>query len=181
MPRVMTAGGQKLLDELPLFLRVNHQYRAWCNALAEQIGILEAETTRLEAEAIPSTASAMLGLWESIVDISVPDGTTVAQRRAALIAFISIMSSDGSGSSWVANLDKILNTTWTYEVHDPAVPTSPPANYINVKVPYATGSFEAEILRDFLQRITAATVVLNAFYSQGFILDESLLDEHPLN
>ncbi|MDT7782067.1 MAG: Bacteriophage Mu-like, Gp48 [Pseudonocardiales bacterium] len=180
--RVMTAMGRELLELYPPFLRRVPLIQGVCNAVGGEVELQDAMLDELERNLTAATAEEHLGLWESQMGLTVdPPGLSVAQRQALVRGYMALMVASGSGLDWEATITLVLGTSgWSYLTNDPSNPSSPPPHVVRLYLPYAPGSMSASIAVKLVRAATPAADQIDVFYTQGFILDESLLDSDPL-
>lgn len=164
-----------MLDYYPPFLRTDYRRMALCNCAADEFNLLDLAVSKLERNCIPNTAEEHLNFYEAMLGVSVDNpNMTLVERKNTVLAFLKRVAMSGSTADWVEVAGLILATTWSYSVGDPD------HNVLTVRVPYTVGSIQAELAEALLGEITPAVMLINVTYSQGFILDESLLDEDLL-
>lgn len=184
MPRVMTTAGAELLELYPPFLRRVPLIQAVCNAVGEEVALHDEMLDELERNVIPYTAEEHLALYEAFLGLT-PDNPalTLEERKEAVLVFLKRLTMTGSGLDWEEVGDFLIGTNWIYRTNLPGAPitaTNPPPHNIYVWLTYAPGSIHAQLAEGLLRSITPAADILTVFYSQGFILDDSLLDRDQL-
>ena len=182
MPRTLTGKPAEMLQRYPPFLRAVPLVQAVCAAIGGEMDLQGTMIDELERNLIPATADVHLDLWESQLGLTVaPPGLDTAQRRNIVVAYLSVLAMDGSGVSWEANATRVLGTSgWSYQTNIPGDASTPPPHVIRLSLPYAPGSLQATVATSLLRAITPAADQLQVGYSQGFILDVSVLDNDPL-
>lgn len=172
MPRVMTEKGQELLEMYPYFMQADPVIQAICNAEGEEFVLLHEKIDELSRNLIVGTASEHLYLYESLLKLPVaPVGLSEAARLGIVLAFMSRATISGSGIDWERVATQILGVTWTYSVGGTN------NSVLTVQIPYAPGSIQTQLLEILLETITPASMVINVTFTDGFILDASLLDD----
>ena len=171
----MTPAGQALLDQYPRAFHGAHLLRAICNAKGEEFVLLDTQLDLLQKNTIPSTAEEFLSLFEAELGISIDNpAMTLVERKDAVIAFMQRAAMTGSSWDWERVATTILGTGWSWSIGGTN------NSELTVLSPDAAGTIRAELAEALLETITPATVLINVTYSEGFILDESLLDEDLL-
>lgn len=171
MPRVMTERGQELLETYPAFLRSDPVIQAVCNAEGEERVLIDAAVDELSRNLFPATADTQLHLWEASLGLPINPPYPLAQRQQIVLAFLARALITGSGLDWEFVANQILGVVWSYSVG--GVNNSE----LTIMIPYAPGSLRARVLERLLESTTPATMTINVTYTEGFILDESLLDD----
>jgi hypothetical protein len=127
---------------------------------------------------VPQRATLLLGLYERLLALTVnPAGVTLAERRARVLAAMSRMAGDPSGSKWEDDMIKLLGPIgtgvgeWYYREHDPDDPTSPPPNYLLVAFPYDPTT--VGLVRAYVLSITPAHLRLLFRFRTGFLVGVS--------
>lgn len=139
MPAVLSDTALRWLEDIPPFWAGSKDVQATLDVLAREMDRLEASKNQLRANFFPQTADVYLNVWEKVLGLAVaPPDKTEAQRRASVVAFMQATRGTISGLSWQASLTKLIGTSWSYEEHDPADGTSPPANVLRITIPFTT-------------------------------------------
>jgi Uncharacterised protein conserved in bacteria (DUF2313) len=172
----MTARGQALLEEQPVWRRQDQVTQAVCNAAGEEFDLLDEAIDTMQRNVIPATAEEFLALFEETLGVSVENpNATVEQRHATVMAYMSRLTMTGSGVDWerVASIF-IYSGVWSYEVSGTS------HNILNVFLPYPAGSVQANLAEALFRSITPAVMTIQVSQGPGFDLDESPLDEDGL-
>lgn len=181
MTRVLTERGEMMRSWLPAALQDSPDHLAVIHAYAKELDRVEAAIEVVRTQFFAGQATVLLPVYESVLGITVaPVGWTVAQRQTAVLGQIARMRSTPDGAAWVANVTKIVGAGWTYRTHNPADGTSPPANTILVRLPFAPSSTRYAVTEKLIRSITEAHVDLVVTFTGGFVLDESQLDQEAL-
>lgn len=170
----MTERGQELLDLYPDFLQKDPVTQAICNAEGEERVLIDAAVQTLQDTLFAATATENIHLWEIALGLPQNPGYTPEQRQQVVIAFLARAIITGSGVDWERIAGQILGVTWTYSVG--GINNS----QLTIEIPYSPESLQARVLEMLLRSITPATVTINVTYSEGFLLDISLLDDDLL-
>lgn len=177
-PALLTPLGIAFRDSAPVVLRDDPDYLGAWHALARECERLAVQVELVRAQFVPDTADLLLKVWEVQVGTTVePVGKTLADRRQIVKARLLMMTSDASGLAWQERVTTLIGPSWTYEEHDPDVPTSPPGDTLRVTVPFPPTSGRYAMVARMLEEVTPAHVDVVIVYSGGFVLDESQLDQ----
>jgi hypothetical protein len=140
MPVELHERTVRLLDELPPFLASAADMQAVLDVLMREVQRIDDAKAATRANFFATTADSWLALYEILEQISVdPPDKTTDQRRTSVIAFLRRMKVRGTGLGWEAAMTDLLGADWSYEEHIPGDPTSPPANTINIQIPWTGG------------------------------------------
>lgn len=182
-PALLTDLGREFRDSAPVILRNSPEHLAVWHSYAKELERLEAKIEQVRAQFWPQTADILLGVYEAILKITVggPVGATLEERRDLVLTYLRKLASTPAGSDWVANVTELVGAGWSYEEHDPANPSSPPADTIRVHLPFAPSSGRYAQTERLLRDITPAHLDIILTYSGGFILDQSQLDQEGLS
>lgn len=155
----------------PLFLRDDPVIQAICNAEGEERVLIDAAVEELKRTVFAVTADTNLHLWEASLGLPINPPYSVADRREVVLAFLARAIISGSGLDWEFVANQILGVAWTYSVGGTN------NSVVTITIPYRPGSLKARVLEALLESTTPASMVINVTYAEGFILDESLLDD----
>lgn len=183
MARELTLKGQIWRSWMPVVLRDSPDHLAVIHACAREVERLEGKVEQVRMQFFPQHADVLLKVWEFMLRVTVePEGLTVEQRRALVIATLRKMRSTPYGRDWVANVTALVGEGWTYEEHEPGVGTSPPTDTIRINLPFPPDSSSYARAEALIRAITPAHVdiVLANPEGGGFILDQSELDQEAV-
>lgn len=178
-PSLLSPTGVAMLESLPPILRNSYDYLAVVHACAREIDLLEAALETVRAQFNPGSADVLLGEWEKIVRLpvgGVVGGTDVPTRRASVIARLRKLLGQSEGLQWVATINEIIGTGWSYQEHDPADGTSPAEGILKITIPYATTSPQWTQAITQIREVTAAHLEIDFESSDVFQLDLSEMD-----
>jgi hypothetical protein len=182
MPRVVGDRGQDLLELLPPVVRRMPLYMAIMDALGDQLNQLDVALQALFDTMAPTTATDHLDIYEAEVGIVTPRDSTgvplqsLAARRATVVSFLSRVLGIGGGANWQTMANAFL-PGFSYRTHNSADGTSPAPHVINIFLSISAGSAAAEQAQSLIQSITPAVDQINVTFGEGFILDESPMDD----
>lgn len=155
-----------LLSEVPPYERGAYEVQAVLRAVANELGRIEAVRQALIENFFPGTANALLPFFERLLGLAAdPPGVTLDARQALATAAMARLGGQGSGLEWEAAVTGLVGAGWSYQEHDPADLTSPPAYTIAMKIPSAMASAWPVI-----REITPAHVDIVEGYSDGFFV-----------
>jgi hypothetical protein len=182
MARVLTERGELMRSWLPVALQDSPDHLAVVHSYAKELDRAEAAIETVLAQFFPQSATVLLPVYERLLGLTVaPVGWTEAQRQLAVLSQLARMRSDPAGSTWEANVSRIVgNAGWTYETHDPNSAGSPAPNTIRIHLPFAPSSDRYAVTERLIRVITEAHVDLVLTFTGGFVLDESQLDQEAL-
>jgi len=179
--RVLTERGEVWRSWLPVVLRDSPDHLAVIHACAVEMDRLEAAIDEVRRQFFPQHADVLLKVWEFMLRITVePEGVTIDERREIVLATLRRMRSTPEGRDWVDNVTALVGPGWIYEEHNPADPGSPPANTIQITLPFPPDSASYTRAESLIQDITPAHLDVVLTYTDGFLLDESQLDQELL-
>jgi hypothetical protein len=180
-PSLLSPLGLKMQAALPPPLRNSYDYLAIIHACAREFDLLSVAAAQVQAQFNPATADILLNAWEFQVRLPVGgNGADLATRRANVLARIRKLLGQSEGLQWVQTLDGILGVGWSYQEHDTADGSSPPANTIKITVPFASGTPEYLTAQTQVRDVTAAHLALEWESTSIFMLDVSELDVQDL-
>lgn len=178
MGRPLTPLGEKMLAELPPFLRTDPDHEAVAHALSREIERAEEAIETMRAQSVPSEATILLKLWEATVGAEVePEGIAEAERRTIVTAFLRALVHNPSGLHWEAVIRLLAASGWLYLEHIKGDSGTPAANELRVILPFTASSFWFGTIKRLIERLTPAHVKLEVIPTEeGFLLDSSELD-----
>jgi hypothetical protein len=147
----------------------------WLEALAFELDRIRAVLEALRSTTIPAAADDTvggLGRWESMLRLPVqPEGASVAQRRAAVIARLRSRRV-ASGLDWTDSVTAMLGTdAWTVEENTPA------GNQLSLRFPYVPGSYTGAQVAQLVRERTPANQEILIGFAEGFIVGVSEVGE----
>lgn len=181
MPDValLSARGQLYRSWLPSVFQESPEHLAVIHALAREFDLLYDAIAQVRAQFFPQSADLLLGVWETLLKTTVaPAGATTDQRRATILALIR--QSVAEGREWEAAVTDIVGPGWTYTEFVPHGSGTPPIYTILIVLPYAPSSDIFMAAEARIREITPAHIDLQIDSNEGFVLDESELDQEGL-
>lgn len=171
----MTDEGRDILNALPGWAQAEPLYRAAAHIAAKESELMRQRLGEVRDSAIPAReGTLLLEAWEVLVKLPrAPEGKSVSERWAAVIARLRRAIEDPSGISWVARVTEQIGSGWTYEEEAP--------NVLKVTVPYPPGSATFLLAERVLERMKPAAWLLILGSAEGFVLDQSKLDKEPFH
>ena len=179
--RVLSPLAEEMRDALPPKLQESPDYLGVIQALAKECERARSTLESVRKQFNPSKADLLLAVWERITrQTREPEGESVAERQAAIVARLRKLLSLGHGSAWQEQVTALVGIGWTYEEHIPGDETSPPANTLRIRLPFPPeGSRYLEALAA-IREVTPAHLDIIFESEAGFLLDESRLDLETL-
>src|SRR5579862_395391 len=117
-----------IMDEIQPFMLASKFVQSYLHAVALELGRIEQARQELFMSWFPATSGTVLEFFEQILGLPINSPSlTLAQRRAAVLAFMQAIHSQGTGTEWQATLSQLIGTTWSYEQHTPGSGSGPPA------------------------------------------------------
>lgn len=169
---VMSEKGAELLADLPSYYANDRNATAIVDCVARELVRVEAFLEALRDQAVPGKADdtyGILSLWESMLGLPVaPEGVSLTQRQAIASAAYRKRSTV-SGADWVATVDTLLNTAWSYEENTPDPYT------ITVTLPEDSG-YRGGQVQSLLRAITPAHLSIIVQTGTGFRVDIDQVD-----
>jgi hypothetical protein len=127
-----------VLDGLPEYELQSTFVQRYLLALANELQRIEQVRQELIENFFPATADALLVFFEQMLMLPVnPPGVTLAVRQQTVLSFMQSLKTQGTGLEWEAVMNSLLGSSWTYEEHDPANPSSPPPYRVLIRIPYS--------------------------------------------
>jgi hypothetical protein len=136
MARSLSDTALRLLDDLPPFEQSSKDIQGVLDVSARELDRLDAAVVSVRDNFFPQSADMLLPIYEQILGLPVaPAWKSTAQRKSSVMAFLRKLRSSGSAVDWVENLTALIGTGWTWDEHDPADGSSPPAYTLKVLMP----------------------------------------------
>ncbi|HEX7088720.1 MAG TPA: putative phage tail protein [Longimicrobiales bacterium] len=178
-PDLLHPLAKEWLDQLPHPLGTDPDIHAVIHCYMREE---ERKRTRIEevrAQFSPLTATELgLPWWEKLLRLTVaPAGWTVEQRRDAVVASIRRLRVRMTGLDQEGAITRLIGPGWTYEEHDPAVPTSPPPGVVRFYLPTLPAGDLYERYERMIRGVIETHLDIETQFEGGFVLDEDLLDE----
>lgn len=180
MPRVLTERAMEFLDMIPPHVTGDPNIQAAVQAMSNECDRIDAAVSDVIAGYFPHLAVKYLYLWEASLDLGTPVGLTVIQRQVRVLAFLQEHRNTVPASAWVANVTALIGPTWTWTRHTPGSGSPPPANTIQLSVPFGSGAAAASDLRKLIEIMTPANTAILIDYGTGFLVEDSQIEEQPL-
>ena len=175
----LTPLGREMLARLPAFLRRDPDVMGVIHPQARELERLEERLRLIQRNLFAALAEEMLPLWQAIVGTtSDPPGQSIAQQQETVKAFLQTLLTSATGLHWRKLLTTALGTGYTYKVHHDE-PIIDPLTVV-VVIPWEEGSSLHGAALLFARRVTQAHVELTVTEGEGFVLDQSLLDDTVL-
>lgn len=168
--RTLTATAERLLDDLPPYLRSDPHAQGYTLAFANEADRAWAMLNSLATKFLPHSADdefRTLGMWERLLGLPVePVGISEDDRSTKVVAFFRSRKA-ASGAKWLELLTTALGSgDWTHQ--------EGPGDYeVTITIPFASGGYSAVAVESLLRKITPAHLVVNAQYAEGFIIGDS--------
>lgn len=176
--RQLTPTTCSMLDMIPAWARGDPDIQAAMLAMSNEVDRINQRIQDAIEGYFPQLASTYLYLWEASLGLSQnPEGLTVLQRQQRVLGFLAQRANLSSGASWVQAVTLLLGTGWTYSRYPDE---NTPRNTLTINVAYVEGSPRASDLIALLQIITPANTELFINYGQGFIIEQSQIQEQIL-
>lgn len=178
MARTLSERGQELLEALPHYYSEDPNVHAVLRAAGLELERVEALLENIRRGIWPHLADdehLMLSLHEAQLGLPVaPEGLTLEQRRAAVLAFAA-RRNVRSGEFWLAALTRLVGS------ENFVVEENQPGEYqLRITTPFEAGSYELGQLELLLRSITPANLDVVVVSTEGFIVGESLVGEETL-
>jgi hypothetical protein len=178
--RPLSDLGWSMLNSIPTAYRGAPEFQAVFHAASREIELAEARLGVLREQLIPQRATEFgLPWWEGELRIPAIEGQSLAARRASLTA--RLRRSLDEGRDWVGAVADLVGAGWSYQEYAAGDPDGPPPDTIWIKLPYRPGAPQFVAASLAIREITAATIDLVISSNDGFILDESQLDQEQFN
>lgn len=156
-----------LLREVPPFEQGSPEIQAVLRVVGNELLRLEVARQALIYNFFPATADALLPLFEQMLNLPVSPTAALALRQSLVLATMRRLKGQGRGLDWQATITQLVGGgAWTYQEHNPANPSSPPANTVAVQIPQAAAGIGWPFIRD----LTPAHLAINEGYSDGFFV-----------
>ena len=156
-----------LLREVPPFERGSAEIQAVLRVVGNELLRIETARQALISNFVPSTADALLPLFEEMLGLPVSPTADLALRQSLVLATMRRLKGEGRGLDWQATITQLVGgAAWSYQEHNPANPSSPPANTVAVQIPQAAAGIGWPFIRD----LTPAHLAINEGYSDGFFV-----------
>jgi hypothetical protein len=172
----LTPLGQKMIGEIPSWLRDDPDVRAVLHCKAKEVERQREMARAIRDDLIPLRASGRgLAWWERYYELPVePEGLSEEQRRTIVLGRIKRDPPVSSGLSWQNQVTALIGEGWTYEEHTTEA-------RITIKLPYPVGSEIYELARVNIPRLQSwpAHMEMELVSVTGFLLDLSHLDVDP--
>lgn len=153
--------------EDPILLRI---MQAWANEVDRLDDLLD----RLQDGFVPALASddlGMLAIWEFITGLPVaPPDASVVQRRGKVLAVYRSMQG-GSAATYIEVLNAAIGSSDWELLRD-----TPSAFQDTLQVPFDSTGYNAAQIAEIARRQHPAHRQLFVSYSDGWVLDASILD-----
>ena len=135
---------------------------------------MEATAAEVRDNFIPSRVTNLLAeAWERLFGLGSSAGD-VETRRAAVEGAYQAAIPDPRGTRWQDEVERIIGGGWTY--------TENAAGFtVTITVPFGAGSVALNNLHARIREVTPAHLLIVILTSDGFILDESLMDQTPFH
>lgn len=178
MSHTASAKGLELMEMLPPYYWEEHTMNAIQNAFGREIERLDDAADALIEGMFPHLATdqhLMLSMHEEEAGLPIaPADLTLDQRRERVMG-VRRSRRMNSGGKWEAAVSAAIGTDgWTYEKQQPG------PNQVTVYVPFPPGSDALDAVHDRIRPITSAWVEIIVASIDGFVVDESLVDEEPI-
>lgn len=175
MSHPLTAKGLELMDALPPFYWEDHITRAVQGAYGREVDRLDAFAQEVLDGLFATTASgSLLALWEQERGLPVDESLTLDQRRTRLVGRIRSRRMRG-GAAWEAGVTAAIGTDgWFYQENDPG------PYQLTIYAPFAPGSDALDATAQRVRPLTPAHIELAVSSVEGFIVDDSIVDEEVL-
>lgn len=156
-----------LLDEVPPFEQGSAEIQAVLRAVGNELLRIETAREALINNFFPGTADVLLPLFEEMLGLPVNPPASLAQRQSLVLATMRRLKGEGRGLDWQATITQLVGgAAWSYQEHDPANPSSPPANTVAIQIPQAAAGIGWPFIRD----LTPAHLAITEGYSDGFFV-----------
>lgn len=173
----LSETARRMIDTLPVYYWGNPLVERFIQAWANRIDELDAYIDAIERGLNPALADdryGFLAVWEDILGLPVaPADATVGQRLDGVSATLQQLGSVASRDT-LALIGKALGGSFTFTRNDGTQLLD------TIEVAYAEDSFLAGRLRRLLARAYPAHREVAWRYGEGFLLDESPLDDAEL-
>jgi uncharacterized protein YmfQ (DUF2313 family) len=174
---MLTPTAQRMLATLPDYYQGEPLIERVVQARANEIDRIDALIDRVQVELQPANATdglGLLALWEKTLSLPArPAAATEAQRRAKVQAVLRSVGGSSSAETLTA-LAAAMAGSFTVS-RDTPTPLSD-----TLTIPYDPGTYNAAIVQIIAARLWPAHRRLLLHFSNGFILDVSLLDQDTL-
>jgi uncharacterized protein YmfQ (DUF2313 family) len=118
-----------LLGEVPPFERTAYEVQAVLQVVANELFRLEQARQAVILNFLPSTADALLPMFEQLLGLPVdPPGLTLASRQQLVLATMRRLKGQGRGLDWEATITALFGTSWSYQEYNPAATVT--ANFV---------------------------------------------------
>jgi uncharacterized protein YmfQ (DUF2313 family) len=167
----------RMLDDMPPYEADEPMIQLYVDTVARELQRIYDAGQVLRHQFWPQNADEdyqALAMWEGILGLPIePNGVRPPARRAIVMAKLRARHVS-SGLRWVELLTAALGSeVWTYQ--------EGPEDYtIRISIPFKEGSWRAGQVAQAARDITPAHLVIDVDYTDGFILNESLLSTDRL-
>lgn len=128
----LTDTARRLLADLPPFEQDSPTIQRVVDTMARELDRVDAAVTAVKAEVVPSTSAVVLRAWEALFKLPIaPVNKTLAQRRAAVVAYLTALGSSGSGEDWEASMTALLGSGWSYTEYAPEADRDAAGNLVS--------------------------------------------------
>ena len=159
-----------LLSEVPPFERGSYEISTVLRVVSNELARVAAGQEAMTQQWFPTSADVLLARFEAMLGLPVePAGQSLTVRRGIVLAYLQRLRVEGTGLDWIASMDALAGTAWTYQEHDPADGSSPPAYTVNVNIPQVFASVGWTFVRD----ITPAHILVTEGYTGGWLVGVS--------
>lgn len=167
----------RMLDDMPPYEADEPMIQVFVDSVARELQRVWDTANLFRHEFWPQNADEdfkALSMWEGILGLPIqPDGIRPPARRNIVMAKLRARHVT-SGKRWVELLTAMLGSeNWSYV-------EGPFAYTVTITIPYSSGSWRAGRLIQHARAITPAHIAIDVNYSEGFILNESLLSSGTL-
>lgn len=172
--RTLTDRALDFLDMIPPWAQSDPNIQAAIQVMSNECDRIDAALEDAVAMFFPQLADRYLYLWEASLGLSqYPEGLSLIQRQQRVLAFLFRRLNSVPGSAWVQNVTLLIGPTWTWTRHTPGSGTGPPADTIQINLPYASSSPQATDLAALLETITPANIEITINFGDGFVVQQS--------
>jgi uncharacterized protein YmfQ (DUF2313 family) len=172
----LTPLGQRMLREIPPWLRDDPDVKAVLHSMAKSKEAIRAAAQQIRDDLIPIRASSRgLGWWELYYGLPVePEGLSEEARRGIVLGHIAREPPISSGASWQEQVTALIGGGWEYEEHTTTAK-------VTIKVPFPPSSDMFLLAENRIPLLPSWPCHLEpeVVSMEGFVLDLSLLDKEP--
>jgi hypothetical protein len=177
MPAELSDRALGMLEDLPPYLREDPNVQGVVAAAAAEFARIEEFLGAVRLAGQPGRALEagyrFLALWEAQLGLPVEPDAPAAQRQARVAARVRSRQA-GAGRDWVASIAALIGASWTYTEN------FPDPNRLLITVPYASGSDQAEQVRELARQISPAHVDVVIQHGAGFLVGVSEVGVDPI-